>query len=425
MNARSWLRYIALLILVVAAPLRAQDRVLSPGNPPLTAAAVTVAGQFYEWALDVRLSEPQYREFERVLVDRWKQPGGAAEIFKAKERWTEIVGMRVVTRGEIQPRVQDSVLARLRGSARGDDAARWLLARYTESHQVLAPGNPPLTKVLADRMADYWEWVLDVRLGDRERRELQQFQVAQWAQNDLAWKRNWMAVIPAWWTTMVNLGPVERNLLKVQARTNVMAEIREAPAEPFNRWRLVRYQAAHNPGGEMNPVLVTGTVPLTQDMVTQYSEFVEWRWRLQLTGLGAQQRQQLQQLVVSDWKRRDEAARQDFLADLKWWLEVFPGLSDGERQNVLYKGQHNGAYIERLHRSPSVDARSWYLGLEGLALETLRYRAAMQNMYIQTWRSMIESNRATMTNIARNLAPSGRYEYDPRTGGYDRYVPYF
>ena len=48
----------------------------------------------------------------------------------------------------------------------------------------------------------------------------------------------------------------------------------------------------------------------------------------------------------------------------------------------------------------------------------------MQNMYIQTWRSMIESNRATMTAIARNMAPSGRYEYDPRTGGYDRYVPY-
>jgi hypothetical protein len=42
-----------------------------------------------------------------------------------------------------------------------------------------------------------------------------------------------------------------------------------------------------------------------------------------------------------------------------------------------------------------------------------------------SWQTMIESNRATMTQIARNLAPSGRYEYDARTGGYDRYVPYF
>ena len=175
----------------------------------------------------------------------------------------------------------------------------------------------------------------------------------------------------------------------------------------------------------MNPILVPGAVPLTQDMVTQYCEFVEWRWRLQLTGLGAQQRQQLQQLVVADWKVRDETARQAFLADLKWWLEVFPGLSEGERQNVIYKNEHTGSYLERLHRSSVVDARTWYLALESLTLETLRWRAAMQNMYIQTWRSMIEGNRATMTNIARNMAPAGRYEYDPRTGGYDRYVPYF
>jgi hypothetical protein len=428
MSALRCLLYTTLLVPAVAGPLRAQDRLLAPGNRPLTEATVAGAAQFYEWGLDVRLSEPQYLEFERLLVDRWKQAGGGAaraEIVNTRDRWGEIVGMRVAARGEIQPRVQDSILARLQRSARGDDAARWLLARYAEAHQVLAPGGPPLTRVLADRMADYWEWVLDVRLGPRERRELQQFQVAQWAEKDAAWKRNWIAVIPAWWTTMANLGPVERTLLRVQARTNVMAEIRGNPAEPFNRWRLALYQRVHLPGGEMNPILVAGAVPLTQDMVTQYCEFVEWRWRLQLTGLGAQQRQQLQRLVVADWKSGDATARQAFLADLRWWLEVFPGLSEAERQNVIYKNVQMGAYLERLHRSPNVDARSWYVALEALTLETFRWRAAMQNMYIQTWRSMIESNRATMTQIARNLAPSGRYEYDARTGAYNRYVPYF
>lgn len=426
-TALLYFRYIALLILAVAAPLGAQDRLLVPGNPPLTEAVVASGAQFYEWALDVRLNEAQYREFQGLLVDRWKQPGGAArtEILNTGNRWGEIVAMRVTARGEIQPRVQDSVLARVRQSARSDDAARWLLARYDEAHQALAGGNPPLTKVLADRMADYWEWVLDVRLGDRDRRELQQFQIAQWAQGDAAWKRNWITIIPAWWTTMANLGPVERTLLRVQARTNVLAEIRGNPSDPFNRWRLARYQAARAAGGETNPILVRAAVPLTQEMVMQYCEFVEWRWRLQLTGLGAQQRRQLQQLLVADWRTGDESVRQAFLADLRWWLEVFPSLSDSERQNVIYKNEHTGAYLERLHRSPNVEARTWYLALQALTLETLRWRAAMQNMYIQTWRSMIESNRATMTQIARNLGPSGRYEYDARTGGYDRYVPYY
>jgi len=92
---------------------------------------------------------------------------------------------------------------------------------------------------------------------------------------------------------------------------------------------------------------------------------------------------------------------------------------------VSYNNKYTGAYLDRLHQSPDVNARTWYLALQSLSLETLKYRATLQNMYIQTWRSMIESNCATMTQIARNLAPSGRYDYDPRTGGYSRYVPYF
>jgi hypothetical protein len=103
---------------------------------------------------------------------------------------------------------------------------------------------------------------------------------------------------------------------------------------------------------------------------------------------------------------------------------VFPGLGEAERQNVILNKQQVTGYLERFHGSPNPDARSWYLALEALTLETLRRRASMQNMVIQTWRSTIESNRATMVNIARNMAPSGRYEYDPRTGGYDRYAPY-
>ena len=202
MRALPCLRCIAVLIAVVSAPLRAQDRLLVSGNPPLTEGAVAVAAKFYEWALDVRLSEPQYVEFEQLLANRWKQPGGAArsDIVNAGTRWGEIIGMRVATRGEIQPRLHDSVVARLRGSS--DDAARWLLARYADAHRILAPGNPPLTQGLADRIADYWEWALDVRLGDRERRELQQFQVTMWAQRDAAWKQSWITIIPAWWTTL-------------------------------------------------------------------------------------------------------------------------------------------------------------------------------------------------------------------------------
>ena len=70
------LRFVAVLIPMLIAPLSAQDRLLASGNPPLTEGAVAAAAKFYEWALDVRLSEPQYLEFERLLTDHWKQTGG-------------------------------------------------------------------------------------------------------------------------------------------------------------------------------------------------------------------------------------------------------------------------------------------------------------------------------------------------------------
>src|SRR5678815_3731639 len=106
MTALRCLRYVTLMTTTITGALQAQGA-LASGNPPLTEAHVSAAAQFYEWALDVRLSEGQYREFGRILAGRWNLPGGAAsaEILRTGNRWGEIVGMRVSARGEIQPRV--------------------------------------------------------------------------------------------------------------------------------------------------------------------------------------------------------------------------------------------------------------------------------------------------------------------------------
>src|SRR6476620_8323072 len=256
MKALRWLCCVVVMIPGTSARLAAQDRVLVAGNPPLTEGAVAAAAKFHEWALDLRLSEAQYLDFERLVADRWKRPGGASGsgVVKAGEQWGQIIGMRAAARGEIHAQVQSSVVRRLRAS--NEDAARWLLARYTDAQHVLAPGNPPLTQGLADRIADYWEWALDTRLDERDRRELQQLQVTMWGQRPADWKQNWITIIPAWWPTLSSLGPVERTVMRSGVRTKVLAEIRQDPKEPFNAWRLARYEAARRPGGEMNPILV-------------------------------------------------------------------------------------------------------------------------------------------------------------------------
>ena len=37
--------------------------------------------------------------------------------------------------------------------------------------------------------------------------------------------------------------------------------------------------------------------------------------------------------------------------------------------------------------------------------------------------AILKTIHETQMEIIRNMAPSGHYEYDPATGGYDRYVP--
>ena len=318
MSALRCFRYIALLIPAVAGPLHAQDRLLVPGNPPLTEAAVAAAAQFYEWALDVRLSEAQYPEFERLLVDRWKQPRGGAR----RRSSTPGAGGARSSRCAPSLAARSSPACRTRFS-RAFGGARAATTRLAGSWHVTP--RPPGTRT-GQPAADEGARGSDGRLlGMGARCQARRPRAAG------------AAAIPDYTMGAARCGveaksrdcdhpgvvdhhgqprPGERTLLRVQARANVLAEIRGNPSEPFNRWRLARYQAAHGLGGERNPILWCPVARPHSGMVTQYCEFREWRWAATAhRARGRRQRAQLQQLVVADWRRGDETARQAFLAD--------------------------------------------------------------------------------------------------------------
>jgi hypothetical protein len=400
------LRLSLLLLCAAVATARASDA------RPLEPERVEALRQYFEWALDLRLTEADYRQLEQHLAARH-------DLVEVADHWPGVTRLAGEERERLRAQSRAAVLTYLRGQ---DDAlARWLLSRHEQAHFVLVPGGLPLTQVLAEKKADYWEWLLDLRLSPDQRRELRALEIDAWKNADLAWQKTWAELIPVWWNALATIGPVNRTLLRVQGRTNVLAELR-GQDNPYNRWLLGRYEEARRPGSALNPVLVAGDPALTQDMVNAYAEYVEWRWRLTLTGLGAQQRQSLQRHIASDFRRRDRSRQQAFLADLAWWRDVFPTLSEDRRRQVIADNEHMGAYIACL-RGDAV-GRLWVNGLEALTLETLRWQMSLQNQYFAAWRSMLESSRATSLNIVGNMAPSGRYEHDPVTGGYDRYVPY-
>ncbi len=60
---------------------------------------------------------------------------------------------------------------------------------------------------------------------------------------------------------------------------------------------------------------------------------------------------------------------------------------------------------------------------EALRLEALKQRQAGQDLTLRAISSMRAKQHETIMLIIGNIAPSGRYEYNPATGRYDRYVP--
>jgi hypothetical protein len=164
---------------------------------------------------------------------------------------------------------------------------------------------------------------------------------------------------------------------------------------------------------EEKRLVVPGQPPLTQDLVEEYAKFLEWRLGPAVARAGGADR--LQQIIVNDWKNGDEKRRQAFLATVKWWREDFPKLSKAERDRLTANNRMATHDLERLRQSAISQA-----------IHTLMSQQAFdaRQLQILALSNIQAAGHETNMRIIDNIRPSGRYEYNPATGSYDRYVPY-
>jgi hypothetical protein len=160
-------------------------------------------------------------------------------------------------------------------------------------------------------------------------------------------------------------------------------------------------------------VLVPGDPPLTQDMLDDYGKYAEWRWGSALKRLGGPER--LAELIVNDWKNGNKARQETFLAELKWWREDFPRLASAERGRPDAKNQAPAPDVERVR--PSVR------DTEAIHLLKLQQWYDARQLEIRAISNIRAKGHETNMQIINNIRPTGRYEYNPATGRYDRYVP--
>jgi hypothetical protein len=158
-------------------------------------------------------------------------------------------------------------------------------------------------------------------------------------------------------------------------------------------------------------VLVPGELPLTQGMVDDYCRYVAWRSLQVFANMGGSER--LGQLVVNDWKNGETARQRAILADLKWWREDFPKLSQTERERPPDTA-----------RAPGEGTRPGGQDAEAIHMARLQQWNDARQLQIRALSNLQASHHETMMLLIDNIRPSGRYEYNPSTGRYDRYVPY-
>ena len=185
--------------------------------------------------------------------------------------------------------------------------------------EVLAPGDPPLTRATADRKIDYWEWVFELRIDDRQRADLRQLQTEEWGRREKEWKTRWLNFLPAW-RDAVAADKVDLARLRSASRRTALDGLAQGEGDAVGKWLLARQPAPAAPA----------------------------------MGAGVMAR---------------------------------PG-----------------------------DA-------EAIKLAMLRMQFDQRQRFLRDLSKVQAEHHETMMVIIRNIGPSGRYEYNPSSGRYDRYVP--
>jgi hypothetical protein len=159
-------------------------------------------------------------------------------------------------------------------------------------------------------------------------------------------------------------------------------------------------------------VLVPGPPPLTQDMLDDYCKFLEWRLGSALEKVGGIDR--LRQMLINDWRNGNKARQKAFAEDLKWWREDYPKLTAAERERLVARNTDRAEAERREQLKRDMET------LQMLKLQ-MQHDARMRD--IRMLSDLQAKHHELMMRIIDNIRPTGRYEYNPATGRYDRYVP--
>jgi predicted Zn finger-like uncharacterized protein len=345
-------------------------KVLVSGKPPLTQDFLDQLIAYGQWMLDLQLTEPQRQQWQQLFVEGWKKADQATKDnfwtyaeYQLKQ-FKEIAKLTDRQRSDFRAQKQPLFLASLRQAPGPEN--RLLLDIYESAHKpgsernpILVAGTPPLTQDTANSWRIFMEWILDVNLTEPQRQEFQRLFVNDWKKMDQTAKNDSLKTSAEGLPSQLGgLSNYDNHLLRAQAQSQYLAALRNSGNE-LSRWLLAVHDSVHKPGGKGNQVLEPGNPSLTQSMVSQYGDFIEWVLALRLSdGLTELQRQDLKEVVMKDWQIMDKSGKHSFLGLLKKWNEITRA-SDADRAHSLEELQPK--FLTRLRSELDHEPSRWLL----------------------------------------------------------------
>lgn len=124
--------------------------------------------------------------------------------------------------------------------------------------RVLAPGHPPLTSEMADKVALFVEWALDVRFTPAQKQEYEGMLANKWAN---AAKRQSALEVLEMMDKLATVPPDTRTQVQVTVHRTLLDGLRQEKESAEARWILALYEAAHSPEDKAEPSTPAGSSP--------------------------------------------------------------------------------------------------------------------------------------------------------------------
>jgi hypothetical protein len=413
---------VATLALVGAlSPAGVRDEVLVPGDPPLTQEMVDQFLERWQWYCNIRLSNHENEEYQRLLVALWekKRKLGRQNLANAykrdQQKYTDDLRLTGQEQEVNRARFRFQWMAMIRKD--NEPVSRYATALYDEAYRpggrnnpVVVEGDPPLTQGMLDLETAVVELLLDLRLTGEQRQKHRQLLLEAWKKADQDQRVKWVKSIGTWdklpaWR---NYG---RSVQRALDQPNNLETWRKGDSD-LDRWLVALYESSFRAGSARNPVLVDGDPHLTQLVVDRYGDFLQVILDTSMSGgFTIAQREVLQDYLVKDWKTMSADERTDLLADVKRWFDAAAKGNAAAKQCIrairpkllaeLYTGRDRPRY-------------RWLL--EVLAQDRQLVERHKKDM------ERVAEMQKIVDEMRHNIGPHGHWEYDGNTRRH-RWVP--